>query len=165
MDWIFDHLQIVIVIGFVLASLAKRLLDAKTAERESPDETMDDDDVFGPGRDWSQPMPSVPPPLVRPVTPPPLVREFQPQHTREHENEIVLKRQQDLQDRLRQIKETKANTTGGASATRARVAASQTNAKTLQPAKASLREALRNPKEVRKAIVMREILGPPLSLR
>lgn len=165
MDWIFDHLQIVIVLGFVLASLAKRILDSKTAERESPGEMMDEDDVFGPDQGWPQPKPAVPPPLVRYVPPPPLVRESPPQHSREYETEIVLKRQQDMQERLRQIKESKATTTGGASATRARVAASQSNAKAVQPAKASLRTALRNPKEVRRAIVMREILGPPLGLR
>jgi hypothetical protein len=173
MDWIFDHLNVVIVLGFVIASLAKHLLDAKTAERETPDEMSDEEEVFGPDQGWPQAKPAVPPPLVRhappppppPLPPSPIVRAGPPQHSREYENDVILKRQQDMQDRIRQIKESKANTTGGASATRARVAASQSNAKTVQPAKASLGASLRNPREIRRAVVMREILGPPLGLR
>lgn len=167
MDWIFDHFQIVVLIAVVLASMAKRFLETKAAEREAPREMPDDNEVFEPRDDWQpvqgQPAPSVPPPLVRQVPPP--LRESPPQHSREYENEVILKRQNDMQERIRQIREAKATTTGGASATRARVAASQSNAKALQPAKANLRKALRNPKEIRRAIVMREILGPPLGLR
>ena len=168
MDWIFDHFQVVALIVIVIGSLVKRFLEAKAAERQARDEMPDEGEMFDPGEAWeppqSQPMPSVPPPLVR-MTPPPLTRESTPQHSREYEAEVILKRQHDMQERIRQIKESKATTSGGASATRARVAASQSNAKTLQPGKAGLREVLRNPKEIRRAIVMREILGPPLGLR
>ena len=71
-----------------------------------------------------------------------------------------------MQDRMRQIKETKAATTGNAAATRTRIAAASKPApKPFQPGKTGLRRALRSRKEIRRAIVMKEILGPPLGLR
>jgi hypothetical protein len=171
MDWIFDNFQFVVLIAVVIGSLVKRILEAKVAGKQAGDEMPDEGDIFDPEDVWAppqgQPMPSVPPPLVRQV-PPPLMRETvpPPQHSREYEMEVILKRQQDMQERLRQAKESKTTTTGGASATRARVAASQSNAtKASQPAKSSLRGALRNPKEIRRAVIMREILGPPVGLR
>ena len=168
MDWIFDNFQIVVLIAVVIASLAKRFLEAKTAEKQTRDEMPDEGDIFDSGEDWQpmsgQPQPSVPPPLVR-QTPPPLVFESPPRHSREHEAEVILKRQKDMQERLRQIKESKTTTSGGAAATSARVSATQSRVKPIKPAKAGLRGALRNPKEIRRAIVMREILGPPVGLR
>lgn len=166
MDWIFDNFNIVAIIGIAFASWLKHRFDTKRAEQE--EQAPAEEEIYGPPEGWeppaSRPAPSVPPPLFR-QSPPPIPREAATGHSREQEAETVLKRQQDMQDRIRQIKESKANTTGGASATRARVAASQSNAKALKPAKTGLREALRNPQDVRKAIVMREILGPPLGLR
>ena len=168
MDWIFDHFQIVVLIAVVIGSLVKRYFEAKVAEREARDEMPDEGEIFDAGEAWqppeSPPQPSVPPPLVWQASPPPL-RDVPAQHSREFEAELILKRQREMQDRIRQIKESKATTSGGASATRTRVAAEQSNAKPVVAAKAGLRQALRNPAEVRRAVVMREILGPPLGLR
>jgi hypothetical protein len=106
------------------------------------------------------PMRSVPPPLVR-VHPPPM-----PMAAEEaaRESEALLKHQMDLQERLRQLREAKAVTSGGAAATRSRTASQQTGY-VAQIASTGLRTALRNRQEVRRAIVLREILGPPLGLR
>jgi len=180
MNWILDHFQIVALIALALASWMKRRMDMKRAEqepRQPPAEMADDEDVFGPGGGWQipprQPQPSVPPPLVR-QGPPPLMSPS-PSHTvADYANAAILKRQQDIQERLRLIRETKvttsggtakATTTGGAAATRTRVSAAQSHAKSVTPAKAGLRASLRKRQEIRRAIVMREILGPPLGLR
>ena len=167
MDWIFDHFQLVVVIALAVASWFKHRMDAKAAEREeheAREQMPDQEDVFGPDEEWRLPqeqtMPA-PPPLVR-ANPPPMPMA---QYEANQETAAALKHQADLQERLRQLRETKATTTGGASATRARVAASQSHAKPSAAAKIGLRSALRNPKEIRRAIVMREILGPPLGLR
>jgi hypothetical protein len=162
MDWIIEHLQVVVVIAVVFASWLKQRLDAKAAEREQnlpPWEMLDQEYDFGPAENWQQPMPSVPPPLVSQI-PPPLVRQVMD----DRENAAQLKRQHDLQERLRQIRETKTTTTGGAAATRTRVAAAQSHAKPILAAKTSIRETLRNPEETRRAVIMREILGPPPGL-
>lgn len=161
MDWIFDNFKILAIVGLALASWLKSRADAKAAEREEQEarrELEEPEDVFGPGEDWGapyqQPAPPVPPPLVR-VAPPPVPA---------FETEAELKRQMEMQERLRQIRETKAVTSGGAAVTRARMKDAK-NSKTASAVPVGLRGALRNHGQVRRAIVMREILGPPLGLR
>ena len=161
MDWIFDNFQILALVGLALASWLKSRADAKAAEREEQEarrELEEPEDTFGPDEAWGAPYqqsaPPPPPPLVRSAPPPvPVV-----------DNGGELKRQLELQERLRQLRETKAVTTGGAAVTRARAK----NAKPAAAASAktvSLRTALANRGQVSRAIVMREILGPPLGLR
>lgn len=166
MNWLLDHFQIVIVVALAFASWLKHRADVRTAEREerqAREEMAGDDETAEPEADWrvpsGAPAPSVPPPLARHLMPSP--RRVEDSGI----DEAQLKRQQDIQDRLRQIKETKATTTGGASATRVRVAASQSHAKPLALGKTSLRDGLKDPQQTRRAIVLREILGPPLGLR
>lgn len=167
MDWIFDNFQIVALIGIAFASWLKHRSDLKRAEQEEQ-APMEDEDAYGPTEGWeppvTQPQPSVPPPLYR-QSPPPIPRESMTTHSREQESELVLKRQQEMQERIRQIKESKANTTGGASATRARVAAAQSKAKPMVAGKTGIAATLRDPRELKKAVILREILGPPLGLR
>jgi hypothetical protein len=166
MDWIFDNFQVLALVGIALASWLKARADAKAAEREereAREQIPDPEESFGPDEEWQVPqeqtMPSTPPPFVL-ASPVPMA-----QYEADREAAAALKHQTDLQERLRQIRETKATTSGGASATRARVAASQTHARPAEAAKVGIRSALRHPKEIRRAIVMREILGPPLGLR
>jgi hypothetical protein len=167
MDWIFDNFQILALVGIAFASWLKHRFDTKMAEREEQ-RTLDDED-YDPADDWetrqNPPAPSVPPPLVWP-TPPPLTREVPAQpYSRESEADLILKRQHDMQERIRQIKESKANISGGAAATKAQVAAARGKTQPPQTAKSGLRQSIRNPREIRKAVIMREILGPPLGLR
>jgi hypothetical protein len=176
MNWIFDHFEIVALIVLAMASWVKRRMDMKRAEQEqgqAKQDMSDDEDVFGPATGWPQAVPSLPPPLVR-QSPPPLVRQSPSLPVELYDNAAILKQQQDIQERLRRIKEAKAapaggtakaTTSGGAAATRTRVSAAQSHAKAVTPAKASLRASLRQGQEIRRAIVMREILGPPVGLR
>ena len=75
-----------------------------------------------------------------------------------------LKRQMDMQQRLRDLRESKAVTTGGAAATRKLTASKQTGY-AAGGVRSGLREVVRQRSEIRRAIVLREILGPPLALR
>ena len=87
------------------------------------------------------------------------------------EQTAMLQRQQDLQNQLQQLKEQRkaATTTGGAAVTSARaLAAIQRGggkAATAPIKKAGLKASLRRRSEIRRAVVMREILGPPVGLR
>ncbi|MEN9535028.1 MAG: hypothetical protein RIR37_301, partial [Verrucomicrobiota bacterium] len=65
-----------------------------------------------------------------------------------------------LREQLRQIRESKAITTGNAAATRERNAGKGKAVVTT-----SLRKTLRNRSELRKAVITREVLGTPLGLR
>jgi hypothetical protein len=167
MDWIFDNFQIVFLIAIVIGSLVKRLLESKAGDQEQQDDTFDPREIFGPDERWEpvEDRPSSPPPLVRTV-PPPLMHTAAPlQAQAEDRDAAALKRQQEIQERLRQIKETKANTTGRAAETNARVSAARNPIKPQIPAKTGIKSSLRSPHEIRRAFVLREILGPPVSLR
>ncbi len=165
MTWLLDHIQIVAIVVLAFGSWLKHRTDAKkaeTEERRAHEEMSESKDIFGPDKGWQlpqeQPLAPVPPPLFHQAPPP--LSQFDTL-----EAEAQLRRQQDIQDRLRKIKETKATTTGGASATRVRVAASQTHAKPLTLGEASLKSSLKDPKQTRRAIILREILGSPVGLR
>lgn len=153
MEWIFDHFQIVVILAVIVGSLVKQVLDSKAAERKAK-EQQDEGDIFDPGEDWEpefpQPKPSVPPPLARPSTPPPVA----------FETEGALKRQQDMQERLRQIKEANAANQGTKASNK-----TSKRAKAIASVETTLRSALHNRSDIRRAIVMREILGPPVGLR
>ena len=167
MKWIFEHFQVVVLIGFALASLVKRRQDMAQAAQ--------DDEVPVPRPNRQIPQPEVPPPVardlpqvvVRKTTPTPaLVRSGQGAPAGLSGEALILKQQQDIQERLRQIRDaTKATTTGGAAATRRRVSAAQRHPKAALTAKSSLRASLHSRQEIRRAIVLREILSPPVGLR
>jgi hypothetical protein len=163
MDWLLDHFQFVLIIGFALASWLKSRADAKRAEeeeRQAQEEGAGNDDGYEPEEDWQLPpaMPTAPPPLIREVAPPPL-------YVDTTEADAILKRQQEIQERLQAIKDTKATTSGNAAETRARIAAASRPMVPTALEKSSLRSSLRDPMQTRRAIVLREILGPPVGLR
>ncbi|MEX1049881.1 MAG: hypothetical protein WED15_10160 [Akkermansiaceae bacterium] len=181
MDWIQDNFQIVIIVLLALGSWLKARMDAKAAAAEeaaAPPEDFQPEDYFDPEEyfetedaEW-QPPGSVPPPLERRVPPPLVMPSVIPaaaqQAARDHA--AVLKHQQELAERLRQIRETKATTIGNASATRQRYAA-QEAARTHKgggvprvTVPLSLRDRLDDRRELRRALVMREILNPPPGL-
>ena len=168
MDWIFDNFQIVALVALAMASWFKSRMDAKAAEREEQrarEEMAERGELeeyeYGPGEPWQevlmQPEPA-PPPLVR-ASPPPV-----PVVVAVAQNNTELKRQMELEERLRLLRETKVVTSGGAAATRNLTASRQTGY-AAPDARHGLREVVRKRGEIRRAIVLREILGPPLALR
>lgn len=172
MKWIFEHFQIIALIGVAIASWVKHRQDLAQAaddDSQAEEEMEDEEEVIGPGRD----RPPVPLPVARPLpkslvrtkVAPLVVRAGQPPPTAPTGDALILQEQQEIQDRLRQIREAKATTTGGAAATRTRVSAAQRHPQSPHVAKTGLRAALRSRKELRRAIVLREIIGPPLGLR
>jgi hypothetical protein len=177
MDWIFDNFQIVILVGLALASWLKRRADQKAAEREEQEARRDfTEEEYSTGEndgyeeEWQPPSaPSVPPPIMR-QEPPPLVRDVSPPplYVRPDERAAVLKRQREISDAFQKIKSAKAVTSGGAAATRERRNAAQSlstrQAAAAQSGIPGLSKVLRNRSELRRAVVLREILGPPVGL-
>lgn len=179
MDWIFDNLQIVFLIVLGLGSLLKTMWEAK-AKRQAEREWDPEDHVpLEDDQSYRKPQPVTPPPLPRQPPPP----EVQSSAGRSHEGATksrrrleqaaaieadetarILKHQQDLAENLRQIRETRASTTGGASETRARIAA-KGSPKAIAAVPKGFSARLRNPAELRRAFVMREILDRPVGLR
>lgn len=165
MDWIFDNFQILAIVGIALASWLKTRADAKAAEREErrarEEMGQPDEETFGPGEPWNEPqqweMPPAPRPLVAKQAPPPLPAVAQ-------EADAELKRQMQMQERLREIREARTVTSGGAAATRTRTASRQSGY-TSTAVPVGLGSILRKRSEIRRAVILREVLGPPLGLR
>ncbi len=161
MNWIFDNFQFVLIVALALASWLKHRAEAKAAEAEARrelEEGAGSDDGYDAEPDWTVPeMPQMPPPLARPAaTPPPL-------RVDPVEMDAVLQRQQELQERLKQIKAAKVGTV--AKMAKARPTGSAGPPNTMVSVGPGLRAALRNPDQTRRAVVLREILGPPVGLR
>lgn len=75
----------------------------------------------------------------------------------------ALQRQQEMMDRLKTAKEAKAQRAKAAGTShRSPVKASKT---LLAPVASSLTGILRNRNEIRRAVILREVLGPPLGMR
>lgn len=169
MDWIFDNFQILALVGLAAASWFKTRMDAKAAEREAQREREEEGDQ-APEESWQEmskiPEAPQPPPLME-RRPPPLVISSPPPMTAvlpNFETDAELKRQVDLQERLRQARADKAVTTGGAAVTRARNTAKTTTQLAIT-SQASLRSMLFDRRMLRRAFVLREVLGPPLAMR
>lgn len=172
MDWIFNHFQLVILALLGIGSLFKSVLDARAKQRgkygapAGEEGEVYGETPLGEDKSYRKPTASAPPPLPR-VTVPTARRESGYDAAVANETAKALKHQLDLAERLRMIRETKATTSGGAAATRARVAskASKKDGRTSPLQSVSLRERLRDRTEIRRAFVMREILDPPVGLR
>lgn len=170
MNWILENFENIAIAVVVLGSFIKKIMDARTQKSAERDESADGaEEVNEVPLDQDQSYRKVlrPAPVLvtRDPVPPPLPV-FKEEAAAEAAQE--LQHQLALAARLRQIRETKATTSGGAAATRARVAASQTSSqsKSLNPQQPlSLRARVRSSTEVRRAIILREILDRPVSLR
>lgn len=193
MDWILDHLQLVIAGAGALAWWLNQRREAKTsgeAEPPRPDKTFEDTELAERtrrireeiqrkieertrGYNQQQPRqaenrragPAIPPPIVREIArrqvePPPLahqpVTHLEAQRTAE-----ILEHQAELAERLKQAAEMKA-------AALRRVRFEDDLAKPSQAAaqaRVAVRNDLRDPAALRRAFLVREIIGPPVALR
>ena len=179
MNWIFDNFQILLIVALAFASWLKHRHDTKAAERE---EQQAREEMSAPP-DWSETEVEWqrPEPEYRPLVPPPLVKKAAdapppvPQMTQTGTSE--LQRQEDIQQRLRQLRETRESTARQArEARQARQAREARHARQAREARMTgpseggtrgmLRKLLRADRDkVRRAIILREILGPPVGLR
>ncbi|GAA5130294.1 hypothetical protein JIN84_04505 [Luteolibacter yonseiensis] len=167
MDWIFDHFQLVVVAVFVIGSLVKSVIEGKLKRGDDQAGPWPEAEVpLDEDKSYRKPVADTARPSKRAANPPPLPEPGYETAVAD-ERARALKHQRDLAERLRQIRETKATTTGGAAATRARVEAksAKKSAKNQPMRPLSVRDRLRDPAELRRAFVMREILDPPVSLR
>jgi hypothetical protein len=172
MNWIVDHFQIVIAVVGGVVYFWNQFRQAKNEEREATrrheEEMANGYEPVEPDEEPVESYQPAAPPQLPPRLPsrrdftdsPPLAEPAQNRSVLANQRE--LERQANLQERLRILRATKAKTTGGASATQAQ---RKPVAQPVAVRGMSLKERLRDKKEIRQAILMREILGPPVGLK
>lgn len=194
MDWVFDHLQILIAAGAGLAywlNQRKRAQEEESEDAEQPladARNVSDDEARarkireeirrkiaerqrGPS---NIPGPAAePPPLFRRfVEEPPVVVEdpFNRDKWREApeeprgpsaEEQAVLKRQKLLQERMKQLEQTRVEAKRRAE----NIVPKRAQRTTSSVGSRSLREDLHHTGSIRRAIILREVLGPPVGLK
>jgi|GEM_PF-861233 len=179
MEWISEHFQLVVLVLGAFAYWLKAFIEQRVAEKQAraapqqPQEPEAEDDFKpeGPMKYGEMP-PSLPVPPVL-LVPPAFPSERLPgyEEVAAREAATAARHREKLSAHLQRLRDTKATTTGGAAATRSRISAAR-NALTGEGAKvsdvtvtATLRSRLRDPAEIRRAMVLKEILGQPVSLR
>jgi len=155
MDFIFDNIKILIFVGAAVLWVVGKIAEAKKKQQEQqqgqPWSPADDD-----GYDYDEAPQSAPPPY-RPMVPPPLPRAaVAPPDFPSEDRELA--RQRAMQERLSALRKER---TAVSKASKKPVKAKA--APMVSPS--SLKARLRDRRELRRAIVMREILDPPVGLR
>lgn len=187
MDWVFEHLQVIIAVAGAIAWW----LNQKRQGSAEPEGTLTEDKTFADpelaertrkireeiqrkiaerARGYANEQPTMPrddaaePPLVREVVvpqAPPLVRRGMSATEMQRQAEI-LEEQATLAERLREAELMKA-----AAQKRARYEAAtadhSSEARTLS--RSTVLDDLREPAALRRAFILREVLGPPVALR
>jgi hypothetical protein len=157
MNWLFEHIQLVIVLAVVGVTLVGKVLEAIRGSKPAPDTTLED--LFGPEEDAepvarrptaAEPRHAASPPPLRQVTLPVDLGAMATELERQHE----------MQERLRKIRAAKAPAATAAAAVV--VAPMVVKRPTIS---SGLKGQLRSSKELRRAVILREILGPPVGLR
>lgn len=177
MDWIFDHSTLVFFVIVSVASLIKSVIESrkKSAQPGPAEQEMSEEEWFGPSAPWQPvvPPPSSLPPEPSAKAPPPLPGASQWSESTStppklfnlkldlSEAQSEWTPQAGEAERLRQLREKRAVTTGGAAATQKRVVG--TAAAPSLPAQLPLRQSLRRCGELRRAFVTSEVLGAPLA--
>lgn len=161
MDWIFNNFEIVALVVLAIGSAVKQLVESTKAKREAPPrrEVEEDEEDWFPIPIPPEYLPKAPPPLPSVPPPPPLLHKAVPPPVPGDTDE-VLRRQLEMQEKLRQLRENKAN-----KAKEPMLRAGQAKQPVRTPATAGVRSLLRHPSSARQAIVLREILGPPVGMR
>jgi len=147
MTWILDNLQIVVAIAAGIAYWLNNMRQAKETAQEREEGPVDLEDIYGPDFDFGRTEITVaaPPPL-------PVV----------DDGERI--RQQQLQERMRVVRENKAANRSSTEVSRS-WQQKKDHQKQGEVFSSSIKARLKITGEIRKAVIMKEILGPPVGLR
>lgn len=152
MEWLLDHSDLIVVAILLLAPLLKKLFEPKEPQPVPPPRRPEPEaDVFETDEDWlipdDPPTPPPPPPIVA-TAPPPFPDSTEPADAW----------QIPRAPRANRAAAPKAAATGHPAPASGRASLPASSHAT------TLRTALKNRPETRRALVLREILGPPLGL-
>ena len=181
MDWILNHLQFVLAAGGAIAYWLNERRKAGTEEAPPPHQSKTFDDpvlaertrkireeiqrkIEQRARGYTQPQAPVPP--VESESPPPVIREVVVARSSsridaQRQSEI-LEEQAALMERLREAEVMKA---AGQKRLKFESATADHTAELRAETRSKVVEDLRSPGALRRAFILREVLGPPVSMR
>ncbi len=188
MDWVFDHLQFIIAAAGAVAWWLNQRRQGKDGAEEAPphqEATFDDPDlaertrkireeiqrkIADRARGYSEEQPTMPqaepdePPVVREVVilPAPPARRASTVHYETQRQAEILEEQATLVEKLREAQVMKAAAVKRA-LYEAKTADHSSEARTLS--RSTVMDDLREPAALRRAFILREVLGPPVALR
>lgn len=155
MDFILDNIKVVIGLVIAFFWIVGKISEAKKKRAEQQPWAPPDDGEYPPQEYYE---PEEPEAYRRPMVPPPL-----PQFVAADDGELT--RQRVMHERLNALRKEKGS---NGKAKGAFPAKSRANTKPVKAAAASfpsIKAHLRDPREIRRAIVIKEILDPPVALR
>ena len=155
MDWLLENLKLVVVLAVVVGSLVKKVLEASNTNK--PAEPLPDDRLATHEKAKPAEMRHAAP-QRQAAGPPPLRQVTLPVERGALQTEVA--RQRELQERLRKIRDAKAHP-----AIPAAIPAAAPTVLKRPTISGGLRGQMRSSKELRRAVILREILGPPVGLR
>ncbi|RYD38111.1 MAG: hypothetical protein EOP87_02210 [Verrucomicrobiaceae bacterium] len=156
-EFITNNIKILIFVGAAVLWVIGKISEArknKEAQHEQQETwSPEDDDGYDHEEQRQEPVP----PPYRPLVPPPLPRAMAQPDRPSEDRELA--RQRAMQERLSALKKERTAVS--------KAARKSAKAMPQQPlvSPSSLKARLRDRRELRRAIVMREILDPPVSLR
>ncbi|MBX3740793.1 MAG: hypothetical protein KF712_07380 [Akkermansiaceae bacterium] len=153
-EFITNNIKILIFVGAAVLWVIGKISEA----RKNKEEQQQEQEQWSPeddGYDYDERQEPVPPPY-RPSVPPPLPRAVAAPDPAADDRELA--RQRTMQERLSSLRKERA-----AVSKAGRKPAKATPQPMVSPS--SLKSRLRDRRELRRAIVMREILDPPVGLR
>jgi hypothetical protein len=182
-DFIIDNFGLVVVVVVSIIAVVRKVLEAATGNHRE-DSTSEPPIPHAPSRPPRRPYtppplgrPGSPPPLRPPPTPPPLWEPPAADPPTAYDTAAELNRQQEMEERLRKIREAKTAPSpdplpvGALPAGTLPIAAHFAGALpigALPPRPAAhrvLHRRLRHPQEIRRAVILKEILDRPIALR
>jgi hypothetical protein len=184
MDWILDHLQLLFVVGGSIAWWLNQRKQGKTGEETPPhpETTFDDPElaertrkireeiqrkIEQRARGYAHEQPTRPPDI--PAVPPPVIRELKARQPMHASSRIEAQRQAEILEEqaamLEKLREAEVMKT----AAQRRKAFEESTADHTDEARAAIRSTLlddlNTPAALRRAFILREVLGPPVALR
>lgn len=186
MNWILDHLQLIFVVGGAIAWWLNQRRQGQTGEETPPQETTFDDPDLAErtrkireeiqrkieqrARGYAHEQPTVPPVQTVGNELPPVIREVvvarQPIHST---SRLDAQRQAEILEQqaalMEQLREAELMKTAAQKRREFESATADHSGEVLTAVRSTVLDDLRTPEALRRAFILREVLGPPVALR
>jgi len=186
MDWIFDHLQLIFVIGGAIAWWLNQRKQAQAGEEApppQPEATFEDPElaertrkireeiqrkIEQRARGYANEQPTLP--RSEPVQPPPVIREIVvPRQVVQASSRVEAQRQAEILEEqaamMERLREAETMKLAVQKRKEFEAATADHSGEARTATRSTVLDDLRSPAALRRAFILREVLGPPVALR